>query len=262
MAKTCQLFSGSSGNSIYISTPAGGVLVDIGVSARRCERALTDRGISPGSIKGVFITHEHTDHVCGLRVFASKYKVPVWADKAVIDKMIYSGAIDSSVTINEMPAAIDFGGTLVESFENSHDSAACLGYKFTLGDKRRLAVCTDTGYITDSARKALKKTDLVYLESNYEKSMLENGAYPYVLKKRIMSKKGHLSNSDSDKFAVELLESGTTHFVLSHLSRENNTPDIAAQSAVGSFVEAGARAGVDYRLFVSKPVGDGGMIIL
>lgn len=262
MAKTCQLFSGSSGNSIYISTPGGGVLVDIGVSARRCEQALLAMGIDPAGIEGVFITHEHKDHISGLRVFASKYKTPVWAHEKVIDKMIYTGAIDASVSIHEMPGAFDFGSAFVESFENSHDSAACIGYKFTLGDKRQIAVCTDTGYVTGSAREVLKKADLVYLESNYEKSILENGTYSYDLKKRIMSKKGHLSNRDSNQFALQLLESGTTHFVLAHLSRENNTPDVAAQSAIGTFAEAGARAGVDYRLFVSKPVGDGGMITL
>lgn len=262
MAKVCQLFSGSSGNSIYIGMSDGGFLVDIGVSAKRCENALNNIGISPNSIKGIFVTHEHKDHVGGVRVFASRYNVPVFASPETLSEMKMSGTVNEKVTSFEINNTFDFGGSVIETFHNSHDSVCCLGYKFTMPDGRKISVCTDTGYITDEAREKLYGTDMIFLESNHEKSILENGPYPYILKKRILSKEGHLSNYDAGEFAKELIQSGTTRFVLSHLSRENNIPEIARQTTVTALGEIGAKENDDYRLYVSKPENDGGIIVL
>lgn len=262
MAKVCQLFSGSSGNSIYIGMSSGGVLVDIGVSAKRCEGALRDIGVDPKSIKAVLVTHEHRDHIAGVRVFASRYKIPVFAPPASLEEMRFCGIINRSVESYEIRGVLDLGSIYAEPFHNSHDSADCVGYKFHTSDGRKISVCTDTGYITEEAKNTLLGSDLVFLESNHEISMLENGPYPYYLKKRILSDTGHLSNTAADDFAKELLKSGTTRFVLSHLSRENNIPEIARQSAVCAFDELGARENTDYRLYVSKPENDGGLIIL
>ncbi len=262
MAKTCQLFSGSSGNSIYVSTPSGGILVDIGVSARKCENALKDIDINPETLQGIFITHEHTDHVKGLRVFTKKYNIPVYAKEDVITALYKDNTINNDININIMPEELDIDNVEVSTLLNSHDSVSCIGYKFKLPDGRKIAVCTDTGYVTDSAKSALKDVDLIYLESNYDQSMLEAGRYPYELKRRIMSKMGHLSNSDSNDFSVELLQSGTTYFVLSHLSQENNTRDVAAQSFISRMLDIDAKLQKDYRLFVSAPNGNGGIIEL
>lgn len=262
MAKACQLFSGSSGNSIYIGGSSGGVLVDVGVSAKRCEYALGGIGVDTDNIKAIFITHEHRDHISGLRVFASKHKIPVFAEPNTIEELYRLKLIDGGVNIFEMGRYTELAGFEVESFNNSHDSAACLGYRFTLTDGRSVSVCTDTGYITDDAKAALAGTDMIFLESNHEISMLENGSYPYPLKKRILSPEGHLSNLAAGEFAKELLQSGTTRFVLSHLSRENNVPEVARQSAVAALSELGANENSDYRLYVSKPENDGGLIVL
>ncbi len=262
MAKVCQLFSGSSGNSIYIGTNSGGVLVDIGVSAKRCEAALKNLGIAPESIKAVLVTHEHKDHISGVRVFASRYKTPVYASPATLAEMQKSGIVNGSFNSFEINGALDFGDMCAEAFHNSHDSVDCVGYEFAVSGGRKISVCTDTGYVTDDAKLHLAGSDLVFLESNHEISMLENGAYPYVLKKRILSDKGHLSNTAADEFAKDLLQSGTTRFVLSHLSRENNLPEIAGQSMIAALSELGAKENEDYRLCVSKPVNDGGFIVL
>lgn len=262
MAKVCQLFSGSSGNSIYIGMSDGGFLVDIGVSAKKCENALNNIGVSPNSIKGVFVTHEHKDHISGVRVFASRYKIPVFASPETLEEMISSGDVNEKVNAFEIDRTLDFGGSFVETFHNSHDSVCCLGYKFTMPDGRKISVCTDTGYVTDEARKTLCGTDMIFLESNHEKSILENGPYPYILKKRILSSEGHLSNFDAGEFAKELIQNGTTRFVLSHLSRENNIPEIARQTTVTALNEIGAKENDDYRLYVSKPENDGGLIVL
>ncbi len=262
MIRTCQLFSGSSGNSIFISAPSGGILVDIGVSSKRCDEALEEVGVNPDSIEAVFITHEHIDHVRGVRVFAKKHKVPVYADGDIIGEMHSSGMIDINTDIRQMPPVLDFDGIKVDTFKNSHDSTACHGFRFNMPDGKSVSVCTDTGYVTDEARDALKGTDFIYLESNYDENMLLNGSYPYDLKMRIKSKKGHLSNSESNDFAVDLLNGGTFRFVLSHLSRENNTPEKARESFINRMKEENKVEQVDYRLYVSSPTGNGGMIIL
>ncbi len=262
MSKACQLFSGSSGNSIYIGNNSGGVLVDIGVSARRCEYALNRIGVSPESLKAVFVTHEHSDHISGIRVFASKYKLPVFAAPETLEEMMRTGTVNEKVNGFEINKALDLDGFGVEAFRNSHDSSACIGYKFTMPDGRKISVCTDTGYVTDDAKKTLAGTDMIFLESNHEISMLENSAYPYILKKRILSAKGHLSNFAAGEFMKELLQSGTTRFVLSHLSRENNMPEIARQNAVSALDEIGAAENSDFRLYVSKPENDEGLIVL
>lgn len=262
MAKVCQLFSGSSGNSIYIGMNDGGVLVDIGVSAKRCEAGLRKIGVEPDSIKAILVTHEHSDHVAGLRVFAARHKTPVFATPATMEQLRFSGIANNTVSSFEIQSVLDLGNMYAEFFHNSHDSVDCVGYKLHTSDGRTVSVCTDTGYVTDEAKKTVAGSDLVFLESNHEISMLQNGGYPYPLKQRILSEKGHLSNTAADAFARELLEGGTTRFVLSHLSRDNNVPEIARISALAALSQAGAKENEDFRLYVSKPENDGGMIIL
>lgn len=262
MAKVCQLFSGSSGNSIYIGGRNGGILVDIGVSAKRCAAALRNIGVDPDGIKAVLVTHEHSDHVAGVRVFASRHKVPVFATPATLEELRFSGIANNTVNSYEINSVLDLGDIYVSAFHNSHDAVDCVGYRVELSDGRTVSVCTDTGYVTDDAKKAVSGSDLVFLESNHEISMLQNGAYPYPLKQRILSDKGHLSNAAADMFAKDLIESGTTRLVLAHLSRENNVPEIAQLSAVSALGEIGAKEGEDYRLYVSKPENDGGLIVL
>ncbi len=262
MAKVCQLFSGSSGNSIYIGGRSGGILVDIGVSAKRCAAALMDIGVDPAGIKAVLVTHEHRDHVAGVRVFASRHKIPVFATPATLEELRTVGVANNFVKSYEIHSVLDLGDMYVSVFRNSHDAVDCVGFRVELSDGRTVSVCTDTGCITPEAQQAVTGSDLVFLESNHEISMLQNGAYPYPLKQRILSDKGHLSNTAADSFAKQLVQSGTTRIVLSHLSRENNLPEIARLSAVSALEEIGANENEDYRLFVSKPENDGGLIIL
>ena len=262
MAKACQLFSGSSGNSIYIGNNSAGILVDIGVSAKRCEYQLNRIGVSPDSLKAIFVTHEHRDHVAGVRVFASKFNIPVFAAPETLEEMRKLDMINSKVNAYEIEGTTDINGINIEPFKNSHDAACCLGYKVIMPDGRKISVCTDTGYVTDEAKAALSGTDMIFLESNHEISMLENGAYPYYLKRRILSAKGHLSNFAAGEFAKELLQSGTTRFVLAHLSKENNMPEIARQTTISALSELGAKENSDYRLYVSKPENDEGLIVL
>lgn len=262
MAKTCHLFSGSSGNSIFISDRETKILVDAGVSAKRLEIALSEIDEGADGLDGIFITHEHADHVQGLKVLASRYGIPVFTSEKIIEKLWKDERLSDKIPVNIIEKNDMLGSIEVVPFKNSHDSVECYGYRFNLKGGRSVSVCTDTGYITPDAKKALRGSDLVYLESNHEIMMLENGPYPYILKQRILSRVGHLSNADCAVFARELVESGTTRLVLSHLSRENNYPEIARQTTLSALEEAGFENGRDFRLAVSPPVNEGAPIIL
>lgn len=262
MSKVCQLFSGSSGNSILISSKGHHFLVDIGVSAKKCEKALMDVGVDPASISAIFVTHEHIDHSKGVRVFASRYKVPVFLPERCIDSMLESGLLSDKVHFERINYHMELCGIETLAFKQSHDSCDCVGYRFNLHGGRSVSVCTDTGYITDNAKEVLPGSDLIFIESNHEVSMVETGPYPYSLKKRILGEFGHLSNFACGEYMKALAKDGTTRFVLSHLSRENNMPHIARQSAVASLAEIGLKEESDYRLYVSSPENNGGGIAL
>lgn len=251
MSKACQLFSGSKGNSVYVACSTGKFLVDVGVSAKRLENALGEIGVSPSELCGIFVTHEHTDHISGLRVFASRYNLDVYAHPDVITAMRNTKKIDDKVKTREITSPLELSGVKIIPFENSHDSVACLGYRFDMSDGRSICICTDTGYVTDDAREKMRGCDLAFLESNHEVTMLQNGTYTYQLKQRILSNSGHLSNDSCAEYACELVRGGTTRIVLSHLSRENNMPDIAYQTTLCALRQEGFKENKDFRLSVS-----------
>lgn len=251
MAKACQLFSSSKGNSIYISSGSARFLVDAGVSAKRLENGLKQISVDPSEIDAIFVTHEHNDHIKGLRVFATRYNIPVYAHELVLKTLKASGVITEKIQALPISEAMEIKGCEIKPFELSHDSSACVGYRFNLTDSKAISVCTDTGYVTESAKSVMKGSDLVFLESNHEVTMLQNGFYTYQLKKRILSNVGHLSNYTCGEYAVELAKTGTTRFVLAHLSQDNNTPDIARQTTLCALLEAGLKENVDFRLSVS-----------
>ena len=254
MAKFLSLFSGSSGNSTYIGDGSGGILIDAGRTAKQLAEALQGREIDPAGIRALFITHEHVDHGQGIRVFASKYNVPVYATEGTIKGLRQKGYVNEKTELHVMEQEVQIGSLTVSSFATSHDTYEPCGYTVTTGDERKVTVCTDTGVLTDESKTALIGSDLVLLESNHELNMLLNGPYPYPLKMRVSSAKGHLSNDDCARELVKLVESGTTRLFLGHLSRENNTPELAEQTALAALQIAGMREGFDFTLGVCPPV--------
>ncbi|MCI8554268.1 MAG: MBL fold metallo-hydrolase [Clostridiales bacterium] len=252
MARFCPLFSGSSGNCTYIGSSSGGVLVDAGVSARRIELALWDRGIDPHSIGAVFITHEHGDHISGLRILCKKYGYRVFASAGTLSALMDSNALDGYGFPEAMPEqGVEVADMLVSAFPTSHDSRESSGYRLQLPDGRQVAVATDTGVVTEEIRQALTGCDLVLLESNHDIHMLENGPYPYHLKRRILAGTGHLSNEACARELPALAAGGTARFFLGHLSKENNLPQLAYETARLALTEAGLREGIDYTLQVA-----------
>ncbi|MGN1329384.1 MAG: MBL fold metallo-hydrolase [Eubacterium sp.] len=262
MSKVCQLFSGSSGNSILISSMGHSFLVDIGVSAKRCENALLSIGVDPDSIDGIFVTHEHKDHCSGVRVFANKHKTPVFATPLCLGQMRLTDVLAENNDTCEIDGNMEIFGVDISVFHQSHDSVDCVGYRFNLPDGRSVSVCTDTGYVTDDAKRVLVGTDLIFIESNHEISMVNTGPYPYNLKQRILGAQGHLSNFACGEYIKELAQSGTTRFVLAHLSEENNFPHLARQTAIAALDEIGLKEDCDYRLFVSPKENNGRGIAL
>lgn len=255
MARYCPLFSGSEGNSTYLGTANGGVLVDAGVSAKRLTEALSQRGIDPTSLHGIFLTHEHSDHISGLKVFLKKHPMPVYATHGTLEAVMEKDALPAGVTAYVIDNTVTVGDLQVTAFSTPHDSRESCGYRVAFPDERTAVVATDIGYLTDTVKKAVNGCDLVHIESNHDVRMLECGPYPYYLKERILSRVGHLSNESCASLLPLLLESGATRFVLSHLSRENNTPFLAQMTAQASLKATGALENRDFLLSVAAPIG-------
>lgn len=254
MARYCPLFSGSSGNCTYVATAAGGVLIDAGVSARRIERALLDRDIDPRSIRAIFVTHEHSDHVSGLRVLCKRYGYAVYGTTGTLEALQTMEALVPGIKSEVVPAGgVGVADMLVTAFSTPHDSRESCGYVLTMGDGRRLAVATDIGRMNGSIERELLRCDLVQIESNHDVRMLQCGPYPYSLKQRILGDTGHLSNEACGAVLPALARSGVTQFVLAHLSRENNTPNLAYLTAKTALEQQGLLENRDFRLRVAAP---------
>lgn len=252
MSKFCPLFSSSSGNSIYIGGSDGGVLVDAGVSARQLTQSLERLEIPLDSIRAILVTHEHSDHIKGLRVMAKRLRIPVFTSGGTAEQLRKNGTADGSFSLNEVACRpFEAAGMRITPFPISHDCAEGYGYVLELPDSRRAAIVTDLGQVTPEVLQAVTGCDLVLLESNHDYGMLRNGPYPLYLKQRILSKFGHLSNQTCAETVLQLMTAGTTRFFLGHLSRQNNTPQLAKRATV-DFLEAnGGRERVDFMLEVA-----------
>ena len=264
MLRFCPLFSSSSGNSVYIGDREGGVLVDVGRSAKQTEVMLNNIGVDISSLKGIFLTHEHTDHVNGLSVFAARHNIPVYGSTGTILALKNKGTLSAKHLDNAINTEdITIAGLNIKPFKTSHDCADGRGYVITGCDGiTKAAIATDTGYITPELLKAITGSKLVYIESNHDIEMLRTGPYSYTLQKRILSKLGHLSNDACAEAVCSLVNKGTTHFVLAHLSKENNTPQLAYKTSTEALCNIGALENRDYLLKVASPENESKIITL
>lgn len=238
----CTLFSGSSGNCVYVGGKRAKILIDAGKSAKAVCAALESIGSSIHEIDAIFITHEHVDHVSALKVLTKRYGIPVHTVTGCTACVSSCCAERGDCIIEHEPVySVEIGDLCISSFRTSHDSACAVGYKIVTEDGRAFGVATDTGIITKGTGNALTGCEAVVLECNHDPDMLRTGPYPYYLKTRIASRFGHLSNGDCARFASYLAENGTTHFILAHLSRENNTPDCALKTVRTAIPDAEVR---------------------
>lgn len=252
MARLYPLFSGSSGNCYYIGSSEAGILVDAGRSAKQIEARLRAAGIQTEAVKAVFITHEHSDHVSGLRVFASRYRLPVYASRGTLEALCDMEILTGKFPCDVVPeTGVPCAGMQISPFRIPHDCAEGLGYRVVTADGRTVVFSTDLGHVPESVKTGLYGCDVAVIESNHDVEMLRHGGYPYVLKQRILSKLGHLSNAACAQELPALAAGGTTRFVLAHLSVENNTPEAAYQTALAALSGAGLRQNLDFQLMVA-----------
>ncbi|SHF66327.1 Phosphoribosyl 1,2-cyclic phosphodiesterase [Mariniphaga anaerophila] len=225
MLEICAIASGSNGNCYYVGNEKDAVLIDAGISCKQILKRMDERGLNPLKIKAVFISHEHSDHVRGVRVLAKKLNVPVYftaktfyaAHKTM--QPAYPRFFEPGESINTEEFTI-------HSFLKNHDASEPCSFRIEYAGKN-VGVFTDIGEPCENVITHIGLCNAVFLESNYDEKMLETGPYPYYLKRRVASSHGHLSNVQSFKLLNENAGAQLKYVFLSHLSAENNTPEIA-----------------------------------
>ncbi len=226
------LASGSSGNVSYIGTDNTHILVDAGISNKRIELGLNTLGLKPSELSGIFITHEHSDHIQGLKVFSKKYQIPIYASRgtieAICDKGILEGREELLSPVEENKN-LELGELCVEAFHIYHDAREPVGYRVSNGSKH-IAIATDMGHYDDYIVDMLSGLDAILLEANHDVRMLEVGRYPYELKRRILGDIGHLSNENAGRLLCEILHDNMQKIYLGHLSRDNNYPELCYEA--------------------------------
>ena len=232
--RICSLYSGSRGNSVFISAGGAKILIDAGKSAKSLCLALKEINVDITEIDAIFITHEHKDHTSALQTLSHKHSIPIYM--LLSSARIFDGLNDQKLceclmlqTNNEFEVTVK--DLTVKAFPTPHDSLGSVGFRLTFsddaGNKQSIGYATDLGYVTDCIKENMTGCFAIVIESNHNVEMLKKSSYPIELKERIFSKYGHLSNSDCADLAGYLFENGTKNFMLMHLSQENNTPSLA-----------------------------------
>lgn len=247
MAKIVPLFSGSKGNSYYIGSGKQGVLIDAGRSCKQLELALNNNNIEINSIGAVFITHEHSDHCSGLNVLAKRYGFKVYASQGTLEAM-EGKCLDATVCTEVIANEVAVGDMLIKRCNTSHDAAESCIYRVTTKDGRNSVVATDMGIMTDEVRDLIKSCDLAVVESNHDVKMLQQGMYPYNVKKRILSNLGHLSNDSCASELSEFIKSGVKRLLLGHISENNNLPTLALNTNLQELQKQGLKRDVDFTI--------------
>ncbi len=228
------LGSGSDANAYIFSTGGCSIVVDNGFSAKECTRRMIELGFDPWTVKAVFVTHTHSDHVRGVRVLSKQLKAPVYSHPGCRLERAIGGKVYNNLSVDPAsPCRVE--ALEVQPFYSSHDSPFSLGYHIR-AEGVHFSIITDTGCITEKMYSYAGESDVLFLESNYDEEMLETGPYPGVLKKRIASEQGHLSNVDAIDVLNRLEEDGTSRtgiVYFCHMSKNNNSPEKLGESVQG-----------------------------
>ena len=253
------LSSGSKANSTFVGFGEAKILIDAGLVEKKLSETLLEIGENIENIKAVFVTHEHVDHIRAIKTLAKKTDIDFYFHEGVVS----SGAI-SDIKFKEgrlhtfSNNLINIGDLQIQPFDISHDSANPVGFVVNVfGSKTKAGFATDLGVVSEGVKNALCGAKIVFLESNYDEDMLSGGPYPYILKKRIASEKGHLSNNQSLELAKFLYENGTKCFVLSHISENNNTYELALANFVDYFESNNIKLNQDVIVKVSRQMMHG-----
>jgi len=258
------LASGSSGNAALVSCGDTHILLDAGISAKRITAGLHALGVAPHQLSAILLTHEHSDHVSGLRVFAKKAGAPIYATGPTCREWVRKnqcGEVRDLFREQEAGSGVQIGPLWAESFPTPHDAADSVGWSVS-GDGGRMVLCTDLGHAAGQVLQAVKGCDLLVCEANHDEDWLRSGPYPYYLQQRILGNYGHLSNEAGAELAAFAVRSGTKTVVLAHLSRQNNTPAHAYEVACQRLRAMGCDPERDISLSVAPAGGLGPTISL
>lgn len=242
------LASSSAGNSAYLSDGETSILIDCGLSGKEALRRLEAANIPYQSIDAIFVTHEHVDHICGLAGIARKIKKPIYLT-AQTAATIEDCSADVHFQTFQAGSKFKFGSFEVQSFSLPHDAIDPVGYTFE-SHAGKVGVATDLGYMPDSIRVHISGCDILLLESNHDLEMLKVGPYPWALKQRVMSRRGHLSNEVASQFIRDDMSHRTKRLILGHLSEQNNLPALVHMIAMEALRHKGLSA---TELIVAEP---------
>lgn len=228
MLEICAIASGSNGNCYYIGNNTDAILIDAGISTKQILLRMKERGLNPAKIKAIFITHEHSDHMRGARVLGKRLQVPVYITAKTYNNSYKNLRPDYPIFFSKKET-INLNGFTIHPVPKNHDAAEPCSFRVEYKN-RNIGVFTDIGEPCDNVKTHFNLCDGVFLESNYDKKMLWEGHYPYYLKKRVASDVGHLSNDQAFSLLEQHAGKHMKCVFLSHLSKENNTPEIAIET--------------------------------
>ncbi len=239
MLKFRSLYSGSTGNSLYVESENTKILVDSGVSMKKLTTALTTNDVKLEDIDAIIVTHEHSDHVQSLGMISSKYNIPVFANEKTWDAMPKQRdkISDTNQKFFVSYEKFEIGDLIIDPFSIPHDAADPCGFNI-MNNKDKISIATDIGHMTKEIVDKLDGSSFVLLESNYDPEILKSGKYPYYLKTRILGPNGHLPNEMAGKTIAYLLKGSLKQVMLGHLSKENNFPELAYQTVIEKLIQS------------------------
>ena len=238
MLNFCSLYSGSSGNSLYLEIPNTKILIDAGESCKKITDALASINVDVKEIDAILITHEHSDHIKGVGTISKKYNIPVYANSLTWNStpMQNQNINTNNRKIFKTNKEFTFGGLTIYPFSIPHDASDPCGFNIYY-ENTKISIATDVGHLTNEIIGNLEKSSFILLESNYDPDVLKCSSYPYRLKERIAGPYGHLSNISAGKAISHLLNTGLKSVMLGHLSEENNFPELAYKTVVNEIIE-------------------------
>ncbi len=245
------LASGSKGNAIFLDFKHTKILVDAGISTKRIKNSLAQLDVSIEELDGVVITHEHRDHVSGLATMTKNYNVPIYASMNTWQAM-YCRDLVPDECCKVLSKSLEIGQVKVKPFSISHDAADPVGFRF-YNENHKCSVVTDLGFVTEEVKEAIALSDILVLEANHDVDMLQNGVYPWHLKRRILSNRGHLSNFDAGWTLAGLKRKPSMQVFLAHLSQQNNDPELAKDTVSSILAKQGCKLGSEIELHITYP---------
>jgi len=244
MTVFCPLASGSKGNALFLKTREGNILIDAGLSARALSERLGQIGEHLDSIRAIIITHEHHDHICGLKVLALKIGIPVIANYATAEKIVESIGDCPQFHIFTTHEPFEFLGMHIHPFTTPHDGVDPVGITIQT-DNRKIGICTDLGFVPPSVKHHLMGCHLICLEANHHPDMVHASSRPDIYKRRVLSKTGHLSNLEAAQLLALVAHPHLKQVYLAHLSEECNTEEKAIQTVQEFLQKGGTRVNID-----------------